>query len=174
VVAELPRLRGQRHRDGAGAEHNQRRMRQYRLDKDIHGSLARTHVAGEADAVAVLAGLDAEFGQHVVRLHRHHARFAIGQRLARRLQYRATRAAAADPPRDDRPIGPDDRLGAGFCRRHRHGTDNSGQHERLLGRLHLRHQVHHFDMSGHRSTLTSMIRKSGHRFSEKIMLKTKS
>src|SRR3979411_2839473 len=73
-------------------------MRQYRLDKDIHGSLARTHVAGEADAVAVLAGLDAEFGQHVVRLHRHHARFAIGQRLARRLPYRAARAPAPSNP----------------------------------------------------------------------------
>ena len=153
VIAELPRLGGERHRDRARAEDDQRRMRQHRLDEDVHGALARAHVAGEAHAVAVLAGLDAEFGQQIFRLHRHHARLAIGKRLARRLQHRAAGAAAADPARHDGAVGTDDRLGAGLGRGHRHGAHHGGEHEGLLGGLELRHQIHHFDMSGHRSPL---------------------
>ena len=142
VIAQLPRLGGERHRDRARAKDDQRRVRQHRLDEDIHGALARAHVAGEADAVAVLAGLDAEFGQHVFRLHRHHARFAVGERLARRLQHRAPGAAAADPARHDGAVGTDDRLGAGLGRGHRHGTHHGGEDERLLRGLHLRDEIH--------------------------------
>jgi len=62
VIAELAGLRRQRQRDRASAENDQRGMRQHRLDEHVHGALARAHVLGKAHAVAVLAGLDAEFG----------------------------------------------------------------------------------------------------------------
>ena len=112
----------------------------------------------DADAFAVLARLDAEFGEHVFGLHRHHAWLTIGQRLARRLQHRASRAPAADPARDDRAVRTDDRLGARLRRGHRYGAHDRGQRKRLLGGCHLRHQFHHFDMSGHRTLHHSFAR----------------
>src|SRR4029077_11706610 len=60
----------------------------------------------EADAVAVLAGLDAEFCKQILRLHRHHARFAIGERHARRLQHRSAGAAAPATPAPRPPPPP--------------------------------------------------------------------
>ena len=132
-------------------------MRQHRLDEDVHRALAWAHVAGEADALARLARLDAELGQKIFRLHRDHTRRAVGQRLACRLQHRALGASAPDPARDDGAVGTDDRLGAGFCRSHRDGPHDGSQHECLFVGLHLCDQIHHLDMGTHgRAPLRSL------------------
>ena len=150
AVAELPRLSRKRHRHRTCAENDQRRMRQHRFDENVHGPLARAHVLREAHAVAVFAGLDAEFGKQIFRLHRDHARLAVGERVAGGLQHRATGAAAADPPCHDGPVRADDRLGAGLRRGHRHRANHGGQDKCFLGGLEPGHQVHHFHMLGHR------------------------
>jgi len=69
VVTELPRLNGERQRDRADAQNDQRRMRQHRFDEHVHGAFTRAHVLGEAHAVAVFAGFDAELGEKIFRLH---------------------------------------------------------------------------------------------------------
>ena len=79
----------------------------------------------------------------------------------------ASRAAFSTAPRaqpppiqpgDDGAVGADDRLGAGLGRGDRHRAYHGGQRKRLLGGLHLRHQVHHFDMRTHRSAHQSFAR----------------
>ena len=99
----------------------------------------------------MIARPDAEFGEEILGLHRHHARLPVQQRVARGFQHRAPRAAAADPACDNGAIRANDRLGARFRRRHRHRAHDGRQHERLLGGFHLRDQIHHLDMRVHRS-----------------------
>ena len=99
----------------------------------------------------VSPGLTPSSASKIFRLHRDHARLAVGERLARRLQHRTAGAAAADPARHDGAVRPDDGLGAGLGRGHRHRAHDGGEHEGFFGGLHLRNQIHHLDMLAHHS-----------------------
>ena len=121
----------ERHGDRRSAEDQEARARQNGLDEDVHRSLARTGILGEEDAAALLAGRRAKFGKRVFGRDRDESRLAVSHALARRLDDRGARAAAADPAFLDRAVRPDQ----GFRARFRGGdgdrADDGGERERL-------------------------------------------
>ena len=132
---------GDRDGDRARPADDDLRPRQHRLDEDIHGALARTHVLGEAHAGTLLAGAQPLLLQDVRRLDGDQARLAVGERVARRLEHRRARAAAADPALGHRAVGADHRLGAGLGGGGGNGAHHRRQREGLALRLHLRDPI---------------------------------
>jgi hypothetical protein len=143
----MPAATGRRQR-GRSADH-QIGTRHDRFHENIHGALARAHVAGKAHALAAFAGRDTERFELDGRLHRNEPRLAVGQHILGGLQHRPPGTAAADPAASDGAVGHDDRLGAGLGGRHRHGAHHGCQHEGLAALLELRNDIHDIGLLGH-------------------------
>jgi len=112
-------------------------MRQHRFDENIHGALARAHVAGKADAVAMFARLDPSSASKSSGCT-DTMRGSPSATLARGLQHRAPRAAAAIQPATMVPSGRMIALAPALAAVDRHRAHHGRQHKGLLGGLHLR------------------------------------
>ena len=113
-VSGTPREVGDGDGDRARAAHDDLRPRQDRLDENVHGAVARAHVLGEANAGALLTGVEALLLQDIGRLDGNQARLPVGDGVARCLEHGSARAAAADPALGHGAVRPDHGLGAGL------------------------------------------------------------